>query len=111
MYAAMYVLCGTYLYFQERQLLTDTRRIATMLGLVVLTVLLCRVVAGDRWRAEVIPMTLFGITVAIAYRRELALLLSVADRAVGEQAGVGPVNVLNPACRFKLRLRVEAAPG
>ena len=78
MYAAMYVLCGTYLFFQERRLLTDTRRMATMLGLVVLTVLLCRVAAGDRWRAEVIPMTLFGITVAIAYRRELALLLSVA---------------------------------
>ena len=72
----MYVLCGSYLFFHERRLLTDTRRLATMLGLVVVTVVLCRAAAGDRWRAEVIPMTLFGITVAIAYRRELALLLS-----------------------------------
>jgi len=76
MYAAMYVLCGSYLYFYERRLLTDTRRLATMLGLVAATVVLCHTAAGDRWRAEVIPMTLFGITVAIAYRRELALLLS-----------------------------------
>jgi cyclic-di-AMP phosphodiesterase PgpH len=76
MYIAMYVLCGTYFFFQERRLLTDTRRLATMLGLVVVTVLLCCTAAGDRWRAEVIPITLFGITVAIAYRRELALLLS-----------------------------------
>ncbi|MEX0820153.1 MAG: HDIG domain-containing metalloprotein [Pirellulaceae bacterium] len=76
MYMAMYLLCGTYLFFHEQRLLTDTRRLATMLGLVVLTVILCRVAAGDRWRAEVIPMTLFGMTVAISYRRELALLLS-----------------------------------
>ncbi|MCA9120278.1 MAG: HDIG domain-containing protein [Planctomycetaceae bacterium] len=76
MYMAMYVLCGAYLYFHERRLLTDTRRLATMLGLAVATVVLCHVAAEDRWRAEVIPMTLFGITVAIAYRRELALLLS-----------------------------------
>lgn len=71
MYMAMYVLCGAYLYFHERRLLTDTRRLATMLGLAVATVVLCHVAAEDRWRAEVIPMTLFGITVAIAYRREL----------------------------------------
>lgn len=76
MYAAMYVLCGTYLYFHERRLLTDTRRFATMLGLAVVTVVLCHIAEEDRWRAEVIPMTLFGMTVAIAYRRELALLLS-----------------------------------
>ncbi|MDA1049244.1 MAG: HDIG domain-containing protein [Planctomycetota bacterium] len=76
MYVAMYVLCGSYLFFHDRRLLTDTRRLATMLGLAVATVVLCHAAAGDRWRAEVIPMTLFGITVAIAYRRELALLLS-----------------------------------
>jgi putative nucleotidyltransferase with HDIG domain len=76
MYVAMYVLCGTYLYFHERRLLTDTRRLATMLGLTVATVVICHIAAEDRWRAEIIPVTLFGMTVAIAYRRELALLLS-----------------------------------
>ncbi|HRX78233.1 MAG TPA: HDIG domain-containing protein [Pirellulaceae bacterium] len=76
MYIAMYVLCGSYLFFHERRLLTDTRRLATMLGLAITTVVLCHIAAEDRWRAEVIPMTLFGMTVAIAYRRELALLLS-----------------------------------
>ncbi|MEO8493799.1 MAG: HDIG domain-containing metalloprotein [Planctomycetota bacterium] len=76
MYVAMYVLCGSYLFFHERRLLTDTRRLATMLALVVATVIICHTAAGDRWRADIIPITLFGMTVAVAYRRELALLLS-----------------------------------
>ncbi len=78
MYVAMYVLCGSYLYFHELRLLTDTRRLATMLGLVVSTVVLGWLAAPDPWRAEIIPMTLFGMTVSIAYQRELALLLSAA---------------------------------
>ena len=78
MYLAIYVLCGTYLLFHERRLLTDTRRLATMLGVAVTTVVLCYFAKGDGWRAEIIPLTLFGITVAIAYQRELALLFSLA---------------------------------
>lgn len=76
MYFAVYILCGAYLYFHERRLLTDTRRLATLLGVAVVTIVLCHFAAADSWRAEVIPMALFGITVAIAYERELALLLS-----------------------------------
>ncbi|MBP86487.1 MAG: metal-dependent phosphohydrolase [Planctomycetaceae bacterium] len=76
MYFAMYVLCGTYLFFHDRRVLTDTRRLAAILGVVVVTVALGALAADDDWRAETIPTTLFGITVAIAYQRELALLLS-----------------------------------
>lgn len=77
MYIAMYVLCGTYLFFHDRRILGNTRRLATILGLVVVTVLVCRFAKEDQWRAEIIPITLFGLIVAIAYQRELALLLSV----------------------------------
>lgn len=76
MYVAMYVLCGTYLFFYEPRLLSDLRRFATMLGLVVITVVCCRIT--DHWRAEIIPLTFFGIVLAIAYQREVALLLAVA---------------------------------
>jgi putative nucleotidyltransferase with HDIG domain len=76
MYFAMYALCGTYLYFHDRRVLTDTRRLATLLGVVVATVALAALASADAWRAEIIPITVFGITISIAYQRELALLLS-----------------------------------
>jgi putative nucleotidyltransferase with HDIG domain len=78
MYVALYILCGFVIYYRERRLLTDLRRFVTMLGLVVVTVTLCKFAAADQSRAELIPLILFGMTVAIAYERELALLLTSA---------------------------------
>jgi putative nucleotidyltransferase with HDIG domain len=76
MYVAMFTLCGSYLYHNNRRVLTDLRRFVTILGLMGLTVLICCV--SDDWRAEIIPLLLFGMTVAIAYNRELALLVSAS---------------------------------
>lgn len=78
MYIALYILCGAYLYVHHPKLLTDTRRLRTLLGIVVVTVTLCAFDAKYEWRATIIPLVLFGATVAIAYRRELALLLTAA---------------------------------
>ncbi len=78
MYVALYILCGTYIYYYDPRMLTGTRRLATVLGVVIVTVLLCRICAVDYWRAEVLPLVMFGITIAIAYSRELALILSAA---------------------------------
>ncbi len=78
MYVALYILCGFVIYYRERRLLTDLRRFITMLGLVVVTVTLCTIAAVDQSRAELIPLILFGMTVAMAYERELALLLTSA---------------------------------
>ncbi len=78
MYVALYILCGTYIYYYDPRLLTNLRRLATVLAVVIATVLLCRICAVDYWRAEVIPLVMFGITIAIAYSRELALILTSA---------------------------------
>ncbi|MCA9222504.1 MAG: HDIG domain-containing protein [Planctomycetales bacterium] len=78
MFIAMYVLCGVYIWFNERRLLTDMRRFATLLGTVVATVTLAQFASDDQWRAELVPLILFGMTIAVAYRRELALVLSAA---------------------------------
>jgi len=78
MFVAMYTLCGTYLYFYRPRLLSNLRQFATLLGLVVVTVVCCAVVAPDPWRADIVPLTLFGIILTIAYQREMALLLSAA---------------------------------
>jgi cyclic-di-AMP phosphodiesterase PgpH len=74
MYAAIFTLCGAYLYHNHRHLLTSLRKFATLLGLFVATVIACFI--ADDWRAEIIPLLLFSMTVAIAYKRELALLLA-----------------------------------
>ena len=78
MFVALYILCGVYIYFHQPRILDDLRQFSTMLALVVVTVALCWVAARDAWRAEIVPLLLFGMTVAIAYERELALLLSAA---------------------------------
>lgn len=92
MFAALFALCGIYIFARNRPLLSNFRRFATLLGLCVVTVALCKMAgdeawmtsseawldAGDAWRAELVPLLLFAMTVAIAYHQELALLLSAA---------------------------------
>ncbi len=72
---AMFALCALYLYNRERRLLVSLQRLGLMHVLGVLTVILA-CWAADGWQAELVPLLLFGQTVAIAYSPELALLLS-----------------------------------
>ena len=77
-YFALLALCGFYVYAHDRSLFRDFRRLATILGAVVVTVCASVIVSRDAWQAECIPLVVFGMTVAIAYRRELAFILSLA---------------------------------
>jgi len=78
MYVALAVLCGYYIYHRRPKLLSDLRSYLTLLVAVLVTVALGWVFAADQWRAEMIPLMLFGMTAAIAYEKELALLLAAA---------------------------------
>ncbi|MCA9270525.1 MAG: HDIG domain-containing protein, partial [Planctomycetales bacterium] len=78
MYLALCVLCGYYLWHRQRHALTDWPRYVSMLGLIVVAVSLAWLTSIDQARAESIPLTLFAMTAAIAYRHEVALLLSAA---------------------------------
>lgn len=77
MYIALYVLCGFYIYHRDPRIVDDLGRLATLLALVVVSVTLI-VVTSNASRAEMIPIMLFGMTVAIAYKQEIALLLSAS---------------------------------
>jgi membrane-associated HD superfamily phosphohydrolase len=77
MYVALYVLCGFYVHHREPRIIDDLRQLATLLTLVVVTVALIVITSAD-WRAELVPLMLFGMTLAIAYQQEIALLLSAA---------------------------------
>jgi len=73
---ALFALCAVYFYRYERRLLEGLGHLGGLLLLGVSTVVLSRWASADAWRGEIIPVLLFGQTVAIAYRQELALLLS-----------------------------------
>jgi putative nucleotidyltransferase with HDIG domain len=78
MYAAVFVLCGLVLRKLDARVIKDMRRLITLLALGLATVLLSWYSAGDKVRAEIIPLLLWSIMLAIAYGREVALLLSTS---------------------------------
>ncbi len=76
MIIAIYLLCGSYIYFVDnRELLTEPYKLALLLGFMVLTVALCHWTAREQWQAATIPLVIASITTTVVYGRELALLL------------------------------------
>ncbi|MGA2620248.1 MAG: HDIG domain-containing metalloprotein [Thermoguttaceae bacterium] len=73
---ALFILCGVYMRYRQRGPLASLGRLIGMLLLAVGTVALSLAAASDPWRAELLPLVLFSMTMAIVYRQELALLLS-----------------------------------
>jgi len=73
---AMFTLCGMYMRYRQRGVQAELDRLAGALGLAVATVAVAVWASGDPWRAEPVPLIVFGMTMAIAYRQELALLLT-----------------------------------
>ena len=79
MIAALYLLCASYIFFvDDRSLLLNQWKLAKLLLVIVSTISLGYWVAGDRWRAELIPLVMASILLAVVYGRELALLLMAA---------------------------------
>ena len=95
------IVCG-YLYYRDNQVLNDLRHFATLIGLIVVTLASAWVVCfRTEWRAEIIPMVLFAIIVAIAYRIELSIFLSAIVAlifSVSHGFGLGEFVILTAAC-------------
>ena len=62
----------------EPKLLSNSHRFVSMLGLIAVTVTVAMLTSGDSWRAEVVPLLLFGMIVSLAYHQETAMLFSAA---------------------------------
>ena len=87
---AMFMLCGMYMRYRQRGVQARLDRLAGALLLAVSCVALAKWFAIDPWRAETVPVILFGMIVAIAYRQELALLFAgvvcwIVVLAMGEE--------------------------
>ena len=78
MYVALYLLCGAYIYFRQPALIHDFKRFVALQVIAVTTVVLCQLTSWDRLQAELVPLVLFSMTLAIAHGQEMALLLSAA---------------------------------
>ena len=76
MFVALSILCGVYVLHYEPKLVDNLRQFATTLALIVVTVGLAVVASADNVRAELVPLVVFGMTLSIAFHRELALLFS-----------------------------------
>lgn len=78
MFFAIFLLCGTYLYYRDRELLRDTQKLSGLILMGVVTAIVTYWVAQDDWRAELIPILLFTMIVSTAYTHELALIMAAA---------------------------------
>jgi len=100
MFVALSILCGVYVQCYEPRLISSLRRFSTMLALVIITVGAALLASDNAWRAEVIPLVLFAMTVAIAYHQEMALLFSAAVAliiVVATGQGLGQFTILTAA--------------
>jgi cyclic-di-AMP phosphodiesterase PgpH len=74
--AALFALIGYYVHRHEPQISGDLRRTASLCALVVGTIGLVRLLALQPWDAELIPVALTAMILAIAYNPHLALMVT-----------------------------------
>ena len=76
LFTAIFSMACQYLYYRDRHLLDDIKQFAILLGLMLVTLTVAWLVSMSvEWRSEIIPITIFSMTIAIAYHMELALML------------------------------------
>ena len=77
LFAGMFVMLSHYLYYRDRYLIDQMQSFVLIIGLMTVTLLTAWWLAGyPTWRAEVVPIVLFAMTIAIAYHVELALFMT-----------------------------------
>ena len=77
MYIALFAMSGAYLYVYEPRAVRHPWLMLRILLLLTIAVSATRLVAQDGWRAQLIPVVMFAMILTIAFRRDVALLLSM----------------------------------
>lgn len=68
--------CAYHLKLRGSEIIGRIRSLAATTAMVILTVATAEWAARDPWHAEIVPVLIFGQIVAIAYKRELAMVLT-----------------------------------
>lgn len=74
LYMAVFLLCGAYIYYRERRIISNFGRFALVVTSFVLTIVLAWIL-DDSWRSEIVPISVFAMMISIAYRHEIAWIL------------------------------------
>jgi membrane-associated HD superfamily phosphohydrolase len=102
-----FLLCGLYMRYRHRGPLASLTRLVVLLLMALAATAVACWASTAPWRGELVPVLFFGMTMAIVYRQELALLLSgvvvmVVSLAIGHSlqefiilTGVTATAVLN----------------
>jgi putative nucleotidyltransferase with HDIG domain len=88
------VLIGLYLYHNERGIIASPGRLFVYLTICVSTIVLGRLLSMDPWRAELVPVTVTVMLLAIVYGHELAILTAVALALILTPSTIGTVGEL-----------------
>jgi putative nucleotidyltransferase with HDIG domain len=88
------VLIGIYLHHNERRVITNSARLFVYLTICVSTIVLGRILSMDPWRAELVPVTVAVMVLAIVYGHELAILSAVALALILTPSTIGTVGEL-----------------
>ena len=70
-------VCGWYVQVHQRDLWHDVQHLSVLAGAVVLVVVLALLAAHDGWRAESVPLILFGLGLTVALGRPTGLFFGV----------------------------------
>jgi cyclic-di-AMP phosphodiesterase PgpH len=73
---ALYVLTGLYVWRHERRFVRELKRVAMVCGLVLVALAVIRILAAQTWNAELVPVAIVGMIVAIGYNPSFAMMLT-----------------------------------
>ncbi len=74
--SALYFLAASYVYRRERRFADDPRRVAIVCGLVILALSLIRLLTAQTWNAEIVPVAVVSMILAIAYSPSFAMMVT-----------------------------------
>ncbi len=97
LFGAVLALWAIYFVGHQRTLLGNLRQLSMVAALLAIAVGTASWASGDAWRAELIPVLLFGQVLAIAFDRQLALLGAGTAALVivlGTGQGIGSLCIL-----------------
>jgi putative nucleotidyltransferase with HDIG domain len=107
MFLALSILCGVYVLHYEPKLIENLKLFATTLATIVVTVGIATIASRDNFRAELLPIVVFGMTFSIAFHREFALLFSAVVTVIVVVAtgqGLGQFMILYAAAASAILL-------
>ncbi len=73
---ALFVLTAAYVMRHERRIGRDPRHVSIVCGLVIVSLTVVRLLCAQTWNAELVPVAVVAMIIAIAYNPSLAMMIA-----------------------------------